>query len=209
MESPEEFKTFYFPHDTGASYDPKLINLRMKFGWKAIGMYWGIIEALHKEKNGELPQHLISSMIDDYYNQEEIREMRHVREEATLFEESLYANALLVSSNGIATSLRVKENIRKRHEKSDKARDSANARWLDKNKLQYKCERNANAMLESKVKDSKVKKIIKTSEKSLASPTFNKNCLKCNGTGFYKTGGFDVICGCGGAGENGVRGSND
>ena len=51
----DKLKAFYFSHDIYASSDPKLIDLRIRFGWKGIGMYWAIIEALHKEENGMMP----------------------------------------------------------------------------------------------------------------------------------------------------------
>lgn len=156
----EELKAFYFPHDIGASNDPKLIDLRIKFGWKAIGMFWSIIETLHKEKNGEISPNILTSLILDFYSQEEIRESKHIIEERQGFEKCLYANALLVAlPNGNITSIRVKENLLNRKEKSDKARESANIRWNkpkndNTNALQTQSERNA-----SKVKERKENKI--------------------------------------------------
>ena len=67
----EELKIHYFPHDTTSSSDPKMIDLRISFGWKAIGMYWAIIEALHRQKNGMISKRMMSSMILDFYNQED------------------------------------------------------------------------------------------------------------------------------------------
>lgn len=157
----EELKAFYFPHDIGASNDPKLIDLRMRFGWEAIGMYWAIIEALHKEENGEMPSHLITSMILDFYSQEEIRTMSHKREHAKDFEECLYTNVLLERiSDNITTNKRVKKNIEERRNKSEMARKSIEARWhksisgnnLNTNELRTNYERNT-------IKESKVKEI--------------------------------------------------
>jgi hypothetical protein len=125
----EELKAFYFPHDIGASNDPKLIDLRMRFGWEAIGMYWAIIEALHKEENGSMPSHLITSMIQDFYNQEEIRTMSHKKQHAKDLEECLYTNVLLERYDGITTNRRVRKNIEERKRKSDLAKKSIDARW--------------------------------------------------------------------------------
>ena len=125
----EDIKAFYFPHDIGASNDPKLVDLRMRFGWEAIGMYWAIIEALHKEKDGSMSSHLISSMILDFYSQEEIRTMSHKRDHAKELEECFYTNVLLEKHNGITTNKRVRKNIEERHKKSELARKSIEARW--------------------------------------------------------------------------------
>ena len=160
--SDEDLKAFYFPHDIGASNDPKLINLRISFGWKSIGMYWAIIEALHKEENGNIPTHILSSMIIDFYSQEEIRTKQHIIQEAEEFEECLYANALLERCDGIATSKRVQKNLSIKEEKRLKAKASADIRWgknpnriVEKYKMRTQCDGNANAMLNSKGKESK------------------------------------------------------
>jgi hypothetical protein len=163
----KESKISYFPHDTNASNDPKLVSLRINFGWKGIGMYWAIIEALHKEINGELPSNLVSDMIYDFYCQEEIREMAHVKEESKEFEQFLYTNVLLMSHERITTSKRVKENIEQIKLKSDKARESVMKRWekasnikeknKDTNVIRGLYERNT--IKEKKIKENKIKNI--------------------------------------------------
>ena len=126
----DELKAFYFPHDIGASNDPKLIDIRVCFGWKAIGMYWAIIEALHKEDNGSLPKHLVTSMIVDFYRQEKLTD----NNEPNDFEEALYTNVLLETDGRITTSKRVVKNIDERRRKSDLAKKSVEARWGNSNK---------------------------------------------------------------------------
>lgn len=150
----QKLVAFYFPHDIGASNDPKLVDLRMSFGWKSIGMYWAIIEALHKEKEGKLPIRIITSMILDFYCQEEIRISQHIKEEAKEFEKVLYANALLIKQKGYATANRVQKNLLHRKIKSEKARESALSRWSktavisqEKDDMRTHSEHNANAML--------------------------------------------------------------
>jgi hypothetical protein len=41
--------TFYFPHDNDASKDPKISAMINDFGIASYGLYWLIIELLHKE----------------------------------------------------------------------------------------------------------------------------------------------------------------
>jgi len=36
----------YFPHESNARNDEKLIALRMKYGWEGYGIYWAIVEKL-------------------------------------------------------------------------------------------------------------------------------------------------------------------
>ena len=143
---------FYFPHDIGASNDPKLVSLRRKFGWSGVGMYWAIIEALHKEKDGTLPTFLVTDMIFDFFTQE-VGDVEPYQEQAKQYEDCLYANALLLhkgrGKKTFTTSSRVVKNVLLRQNRSDKARIGADIRWgKDNHKpLEYKkkslCERNA------------------------------------------------------------------
>jgi hypothetical protein len=40
---------YYFSHDANAHKDPKVLKLRMKFGWEGYGIYWAIIETLREQ----------------------------------------------------------------------------------------------------------------------------------------------------------------
>lgn len=48
---------FYFPHDSNARNDPKVTELRGKFGWAGYGVYWAIIECLREQSNCKWPSH--------------------------------------------------------------------------------------------------------------------------------------------------------
>lgn len=157
----KENKTIYFSHDTNASNDPKLVNIRISFGWAGIGMYWAIIEALHKERDGKLPEGLISSMIYDYFCHEEIRTSTKMRDDAKPFEETLYLTDLLVKSDGTTTSKRVQENLEEINSKIEKGREGAFKRWgKDSNNSKVNANPMAtqwepNAIKEKKRKESK------------------------------------------------------
>ena len=43
-----------FLHDSDASDDPKLIRLRIKIGWDAIGIYWSLVEKMRASKDYKL-----------------------------------------------------------------------------------------------------------------------------------------------------------
>jgi len=47
-------ETYYFPHDINAMRDPKCAALIKDFGMEGYGIYWGIVEILHEQKNGKL-----------------------------------------------------------------------------------------------------------------------------------------------------------
>lgn len=39
---------YYFPHDSNAQHDEKILQLRSKHGWQGYGIYWAIIEKLRE-----------------------------------------------------------------------------------------------------------------------------------------------------------------
>lgn len=41
----------YFPHDSDARSDDKIIALRIKHKWEGYGLYWALIEKLRESKN--------------------------------------------------------------------------------------------------------------------------------------------------------------
>jgi len=47
--------SYYFKHDSNASSDIKVKAIRRKYGWKGIGWYWYLIEALRNESDYTLP----------------------------------------------------------------------------------------------------------------------------------------------------------
>ena len=130
-------KAIYFSHDTNASNDPKMVNLRVCCGWEGIGIYWAIIETLHKEKTGELSKDLIHSLLLDFCQNKE--------EMVKKVENALYATALLIECDGNATSKRVKENLNEINSKSEIGRENAYKRWRKPNKIN-KNDKNANPM---------------------------------------------------------------
>lgn len=150
--------SFYFPHDTSASHDPKMISLRINFWYKGVGMYWNIIEALHREKDGKIHESLLHCMIVDFFMQEEIRTQQHQNGEAEQFEKFLLdTNVLRVDEERMIYCDRVMRNLDERRQKSDKARQSVEARWnkgKNTNVIREKYERNT--IKERKGKENKV-----------------------------------------------------
>ena len=42
---------YYFPHDSNARNDKRLIKVRMKYGMQGYGIYFGIIEILREQND--------------------------------------------------------------------------------------------------------------------------------------------------------------
>jgi hypothetical protein len=45
--------SFWFPHDSNAKNDPRLIKLRMRYGFAGLGQYWCLIEFLRDQNDYE------------------------------------------------------------------------------------------------------------------------------------------------------------
>ena len=48
--------TFYFPHDSEPTSDPKIIAMLGDYGATGYGLYWRIVEMLHSNENNALPK---------------------------------------------------------------------------------------------------------------------------------------------------------
>lgn len=107
--------TFYFPHDYHSRNDPRIIRL-IKTGWDHYGLYWAIIEMLH-EQGGYL-------LIDFHHIAYELR-TNYERIENVIINYELFT----VEKDRFY-SKRVLDNLIKRKEKSHKARESIQKRWL-------------------------------------------------------------------------------
>ena len=109
----------FFPHDVNASGDEKFIDLLRDYGWKGYGIYWGIIEKLHKNNN------LLSRNYDGiaYEMRENSETIKNIVEKYQLFR----------LKTEKFSSDRVSRNLKKIKEKSQKAKKSADKRWNDGN----------------------------------------------------------------------------
>lgn len=147
-------KTYYFSHDYGSRNDPKLQKVLMILGQEGKGVYWDLIEMLYEQEG-----YLLVSEIDSYAfalrtHSECIASLIN---DFGLFEndgEKFWSNSVL-------------ERLSIMKEKSERASKSAKARWNKGNgmrthsernasELRPGCDRNANKINKSKVKDNKV-----------------------------------------------------
>ena len=73
---------YYFPHDSNAQHDEKILQLRSGHGWQGYGIYWAIIEKLRESREYKFsisavpglalslshPQAELQALLDDCYN---------------------------------------------------------------------------------------------------------------------------------------------
>jgi hypothetical protein len=141
--------TFYFSHDYNTRNDQKIKKLMSKHGYLGYGIFWAIVEDLYNNANA---LHLdYDSIAFD------------LRTTTELVESIINDFELFVINGDTFGSLSIQKRLDERDLKSKKARESARYRW-DKendNANALQPESDANAIKESKGKESKGKDIIK------------------------------------------------
>lgn len=146
-------ETYYFSHDSNASRDPKMLEMRAVYGAEGYGWYWMIIEMMREQadfklelcKRNALAMHLqcepdaAHSFVQDCINEFDLFDTD---------DEYFWSNSLL-------------RRMGKVKERSEKARQAALKRWgksdscdRNANAMQTQCDRNASKVNESKVKES-------------------------------------------------------
>ncbi len=147
-------QTYYFSHDYNSRSDPKIKKLIFKHGMLGYGIYWAIVEDLYQNANA-LPTHY-DCIADD------------LRMEQDIIESIINDFDLFQIDGNYFSSFAVERRLNLRLEKSQKARESAEARW-NKNKkknanaLRTECDRNAikgKEIKENKKIKEKIKEIL-------------------------------------------------
>lgn len=99
---------YYFPHDSNARNDEKILFLRSKFGLQGYGMYWVLIELMHESQNSWLSIALVQGIAHQYGMD---------KEQIEAFLEMCFEIDLFVQEDGKYTSIRVLRNKDVREEK--------------------------------------------------------------------------------------------
>jgi len=145
-------ETFYFSHDSNAREDPKIVAMRSVYGWEGYGWYWLLIEMMRDQQDYCL------DLSGKYVFNAFALQMHCTEEKAKQFITDCIEGFDLFESDGDSFwSNSLIRRMEKKEEKSQKARQSANARWnkkSDANAMQTQCD--TNAIKENKVKESKV-----------------------------------------------------
>lgn len=111
--------SFWFPHDVDAMGDKHFPLLFKDHGWRGYGLYWGLIERLHKNNN---------SLTCDYETL-----AFDMREKQDFVKEVVEKYKLFRLKGENFASDRVGRNLKNRKEKSKKAKISAEKRYSERN----------------------------------------------------------------------------
>jgi len=128
--------TFYFSHDYNASQDESMRKLIREEGMEGYGCYWRIIEMLYQETDRyKLSKDYKGISFDLRTHCDRIKNIIEKYELFQFDDEYFWSDSVL-------------ERVEKRNEKSEKAKDSARARWgrgkpSNANALRPECDRNA------------------------------------------------------------------
>lgn len=111
-----KYKQPWFEHDYNSRNDPKLVELRVVEGYKAVAIYWCIVEMLY-EQGGSLNLKKTKSYANSL----------HITQR--LFDRVVTDYDLFLIDDDLFYSQRALENLGIKQENSDRARDNANKRW--------------------------------------------------------------------------------
>lgn len=149
----------YFDHDTSASTDPKIMQLRLEFGGAAVDAYWYLIEQMHRDERGiciadarAMRVHCHTLCTDEKTLREWVDFMLDM---------GLMA---LSEEEGVLLSERAMKNVGKYQGKKEKASSAAKSRWSNADAMQThgECSKNAMPRKEKKRNSSNTIKSITT-----------------------------------------------
>ncbi|GAB7387404.1 hypothetical protein BSNK01_12400 [Bacillaceae bacterium] len=163
---------YYFPHDSNARNDTKILSMRSVYGAEGYGWYWIIIEMLREEKDYKI------KMSKYVWNALAMQMQCDCNAAKKFVEDCINEFELFKSDGEYFWSESLIRRMKNKDEKSEKARKAAIARWekssndaasedFDENEDEQ-CERNAdalqthserNAIKENKRKENKNKNL--------------------------------------------------
>lgn len=117
---PQYMANSWFPHDSTASTDSKLLRLRQKYGWEGYGIYFAILEWMWQSADAKMPEsdiEVLGTLLGK--RSDFVRHLVDFCEVIGLFQK--------VAGNYL--SERLVSEKQKEIEKSAKARQSAENRW--------------------------------------------------------------------------------
>lgn len=167
-------ESYYFSHDYDAQNDPKLQALISEYKAEGYGVYWAIIEMLHKETYHELP-------LKKYVFLAIAKQMLTSAEQVeAIINFAINDCELFVENDGVFYSERVLRNFEKRAEISQKRSEAGKLGAIAKQNLA-----NASKGKESKSKESKVNLEEKQNDFLSQLKDFNSQYPKDMINGFY------------------------
>ena len=167
MENKANKDAYYFSHDSNARNDEKILLLRMKLGMEGYGIFWAILEKMRENADYMCSKNYGVIAFDLGVDEDKIK---RIVEEFGLFKDSecgkrFYSESLM-------------NRMAKMNEKSQKAKDAANARWNKPSKKKdnanaMRTHSEGNAIKERKRKENKGKEI---KELIIDNSAFAKSC---------------------------------
>lgn len=167
---------FFFPHTSGARYDPKIVQMLSIYGMTGYGWFWVLLELLREQDGYALDisgKYAINALAMQMYTDNETAKkfINDCINEFHLFE----------SDGACFWSNSLRKRMEYLDEKRKKARDAANIRWKnesddttnDTDAMQTQCDCNAKKEEESKLK--KIKEEEETVSDMPATHTNGKN----------------------------------
>ena len=141
-------KKTFFNHDSSARFDIRIIKLRSKLGYEGYGIFWAVLELLFSEEN--------KLCIDDYDSL-----AFGLQCDSVILKQVIEDFDLFVIEDGCFYSRRLHSHIEEINNKSQKAKDSVNKRWINTNVIQTNNDSNTSISISK----AKVKKSISIEER--------------------------------------------
>ena len=139
-------KKTYFPHDSNARNDIKLIKVRSKYGYEGFGIYFALVELLFTENN--------KLCVDDYETL-----AFGLNCNADILKDIILNFDLFIVDDNCFYSKRLDNTLDEINKRSLKASENAKKRWSNATAMLSHSNGNASKVKESKVKKTKLNKI--------------------------------------------------
>ena len=139
-------KKTYFPHDSNARNDIKLIKVRAKYGYEGFGIYFALVELLFTENN--------KLCVDDFETL-----AFGLNCNAEILKDIILNFDLFIVDDNCFYSKRLDNTLDEINKRSLKASENAKKRWSNAVAMPSHSNGNASKVKESKVNKSKLNKI--------------------------------------------------
>ena len=143
-------KSLYFPHDSNAHEDMRVIELRMDYGWEAYGLFWALLEVMR--------------IADDYSISDNIKPLAYKfqikPDKLQAIIDRCLELKLLTKVDNMLYCKELNERMIAVESKSANAKKAAEKRWSNADAMQTHSERNAIKVNKSKVNKTKINKSI-------------------------------------------------
>jgi len=137
-------KSLYFPHDSNAHEDMRVIELRMDYGWEAYGLFWALLEVMR--------------IADDYSISDNIKPLAYKfqikPDKLQAIIDRCLELKLLTKVDNMLYCKELNERMMAVESKSANARKAAEKRWSNADAMQTHSERNAIKVNKSKINKS-------------------------------------------------------